>query len=71
MQAANVKKAVVLGHSMGCQVALETAVQAPEKVAGMVLMQGSAGKVLDTFFDSVLLANPALFRHRLDIPKGL
>jgi pimeloyl-ACP methyl ester carboxylesterase len=73
MQAADVKKAVVLGHSMGCQVALETAVQAPEKVAGMVLMQGSAGKVLDTFFDSPnsvvihrwLERGVDLFGHRL------
>ena len=52
MDDANVEKAVVLGHSMGCQVALELAIQAPDRVSGLVLMQGSAGRVLDTFFDN-------------------
>ena len=44
--------AVLLGHSMGCQVILERAVQRPSRVAGLVPMLGSAGKVLDTFYDS-------------------
>ncbi len=41
--------AVLIGHSMGCQVALETWVLAPERVAGMVLALGSAGRTLHTF----------------------
>jgi pimeloyl-ACP methyl ester carboxylesterase len=61
MDAACLEKAVILGHSMGCQVALELAHQVPERVSGLVLMQGSAGRVLETFFD-----NPTSKRvHRL------
>lgn len=52
MKAVGSKKAVLFGHSMGCQVALERALQDPEGVLGLVLMQGSAGKVLETFYDS-------------------
>lgn len=52
MQAVGTKQAVLFGHSMGCQVALERALQDPEGVLGLVLMQGSAGKVLETFYDS-------------------
>jgi pimeloyl-ACP methyl ester carboxylesterase len=52
MAAAGLETGVVLGHSMGCQVALQLAIQAPDKVDGLVLLQGSAGRVLDTFFDN-------------------
>jgi len=45
-------KAVLIGHSMGCQVLLERAIQAPDRVAGLVPMLGSAGRVLDTFYDN-------------------
>jgi len=45
------EEAVILGHSMGCQVALERYHQAPDRVAGLGLMFGSAGRVLETFFD--------------------
>jgi pimeloyl-ACP methyl ester carboxylesterase len=51
-RAVGAENAVILGHSMGCQVALEHYRQSPEKVAGLVLMLGSAGRVLDTFFDT-------------------
>lgn len=44
--------AIVLGHSMGCQVALEAWRRHPERVRGLVLLQGTAGNVLDTFFGS-------------------
>jgi pimeloyl-ACP methyl ester carboxylesterase len=61
MAAVGLESGVVLGHSMGCQVALQIAIQAPSKVDGLVLLQGSAGRVLDTFFD-----NPnAKHLHRL------
>ena len=52
MDAVGCEKAVLFGHSMGCQVALERTLQAPETVMGLVLMQGSAGRVLETFYDS-------------------
>jgi pimeloyl-ACP methyl ester carboxylesterase len=52
MEAAELPDGVVLGHSMGCQVALQLAIQAPARVKGLVLLQGSAGRVLDTFFDN-------------------
>ncbi|MCB9758739.1 MAG: alpha/beta hydrolase [Alphaproteobacteria bacterium] len=51
-EALGVEQAVLLGHSMGCQVILERYRQAPGAVAGLVLMLGSAGRVLDTFYDN-------------------
>lgn len=44
--------AVLVGHSLGCQVILERYRQAPDAVAGLVPMLGSAGKVLQTFGNS-------------------
>lgn len=44
--------AVLLGHSMGCQVVLEAWRRHPERVRALVLLQGTAGNVLDTFFGS-------------------
>ncbi len=41
---------VLLGHSMGCQVILEAWRRHPERVGALVLLQGTAGHVLDTFF---------------------
>ncbi len=40
---------VLVGHSMGCQVALENYRQNPEKVRALVLICGSFGKVTETF----------------------
>ena len=45
------RPSLLLGHSMGCQVALETRRRAPDLVHGLVLMLGTAGKTLSTFFD--------------------
>jgi pimeloyl-ACP methyl ester carboxylesterase len=36
-------KAVLVGHSMGCRVIMEACDQAPERVAGLVLVDGSRG----------------------------
>jgi pimeloyl-ACP methyl ester carboxylesterase len=44
--------AVLLGHSMGCQVILEFTRRYPEQVAALVPMFGTYGKPLDTFMDS-------------------
>ncbi len=44
--------AVLLGHSMGCQVILERALQQPDDVAAVVPILGTAGRILDTFQDS-------------------
>jgi pimeloyl-ACP methyl ester carboxylesterase len=41
--------ALLMGHSMGCQVALELCRQAPERVAGLGLWLGTAGRTLHTF----------------------
>jgi len=43
--------AVLLGHSMGCQVILEFAKQFPQQVRGLVPMFGTFARPLDTFFD--------------------
>lgn len=43
--------AVLLGHSMGCQVILEFARQCPERVAALVPMFGTYSRPLDTFMD--------------------
>ena len=41
LAARDVQRAVLLGHSMGCRVAVEAALQAPDRVAGVVLVDGS------------------------------
>lgn len=51
MEAVGCSEAVLLGHSMGCQVILERALRRPDTVTGLVPMLGSAGRVLDTFMD--------------------
>ena len=55
LDAAGERRAVLAGHSMGVQVVLEAHRQAPERVAGLLLVCGSPGRVLDTFHDSTLL----------------
>jgi len=43
------RPALLMGHSMGCQVALELCRNAPERVAGLGLWLGTAGRTLHTF----------------------
>jgi pimeloyl-ACP methyl ester carboxylesterase len=50
--------AILMGHSMGCQVILQAALMAPDRVAGLVPMFGTYGRPLDTFMDSPM-ARPA------------
>jgi pimeloyl-ACP methyl ester carboxylesterase len=55
LEATGVPQAVLLGHSMGVQVALEYHRRHPGNVLGLVLMCGSHGLPLDTFHDSKAL----------------
>jgi pimeloyl-ACP methyl ester carboxylesterase len=50
-----VDRAVLIGHSMGVQVALETYRRHPDRVAGLVLMCGSPSHPLRTFRGSAAL----------------
>ena len=47
---------VLIGHSMGCQVALEAYRKRREKVLGLVLICGSSGRVTHTFKGTNVLA---------------
>jgi pimeloyl-ACP methyl ester carboxylesterase len=55
LDAAGEERAILAGHSMGVQIALEAHRRAPERVAGLVLVCGAPGKLLDDFHDSSLL----------------
>jgi pimeloyl-ACP methyl ester carboxylesterase len=46
---------VLIGHSMGCQVLLESYRAQPENVRGLVLLCGSSGKVTSTFHGGPIL----------------
>jgi len=50
------RRAVIVAHSMGTQVALEAWRQRPEAIAGMVLICGSYGLITRTFHGSDLLS---------------
>ncbi|MFZ5481075.1 MAG: alpha/beta fold hydrolase [Myxococcota bacterium] len=52
MDAAGVADALLLGHSMGCQVILEFNRRWPHRVRGLVPILGTAGKALETFYDN-------------------
>jgi pimeloyl-ACP methyl ester carboxylesterase len=56
LDAAGERSAVLVGHSMGVQVALEAHRRAADRVEGLVLLCGAPGKPLDTFHDAPLLA---------------
>ena len=55
MDALEIEDAVLVGHSMGTQVALEAYRLAPTRVQGLVLVCGSYGKVTATFHGSDVL----------------
>jgi pimeloyl-ACP methyl ester carboxylesterase len=73
LEAARLKRAVVVGHSMGVQVALEMHRRHPESVEALVLICGSAGHPLDTFHDTNILRTllPLLRRTAEAVPKGV
>ncbi len=60
MDAAGIDKAMLVGHSMGCQVIFEAYQLAPERVTALVPMLGTAGRTLDTFADNP--KSPIYFR---------
>ncbi|ACL65532.1 alpha/beta hydrolase fold protein [Anaeromyxobacter dehalogenans 2CP-1] len=55
LDAAGERAAVIAGHSMGVQVALELYRRAPERVQALVLVCGAPGRPIDTFHDSPVL----------------
>ncbi len=72
LDATGTRDAVLLGHSMGVQVALEYHRRHPERVLGMVLICGSHGLPLDTFHDSKMLKTvfPALLGAAENWPEA-
>ncbi|MBX3275979.1 MAG: alpha/beta hydrolase [Sandaracinaceae bacterium] len=55
LDAHDIDRAVLVGHSMGTQVALEAYRLAPERVRALILVCGSYGKVTATFHGSDML----------------
>jgi pimeloyl-ACP methyl ester carboxylesterase len=55
LDAAGEQAAVLVGHSMGVQVALETHRRAPGRVLGLALVCGAPGRAIDAFHDSGVL----------------
>jgi pimeloyl-ACP methyl ester carboxylesterase len=55
LDAAGEDRAVLAGHSMGVQISLEAHRRAPERVAGLVLLCGAPGRMLDAFHDSAVM----------------
>lgn len=56
LDALDIEQAVLVGHSMGCQLVLQFALDHPARTLGVVPMCGSYGRPLDTFHDSPLLS---------------
>lgn len=65
-----VEEVILVGHSMGTQVALEAWRQRPERVVGLVLICGSAGRITKTFrgtdalHEIVPVVRDAVQKHR-------
>ena len=56
LDAAGERRAVLAGHSMGVQIALEAHRRDPERVAGLILICGAPGRPLDAVHDVPLAA---------------
>jgi len=61
LDAVGADQAILVGHSMGCQVILEAWASAPHRVRALVPMLGTAGRTLDTFMD--FSGSPTVFRY--------
>jgi pimeloyl-ACP methyl ester carboxylesterase len=66
------RSAVIVGHSMGVQLALEFHRRHPARARALVLVSGSPGHPLDTFHDTTLLrrALPSLRRGAERFPRA-
>lgn len=64
LDAFEVERATVFGHSMGVQLVLQAALDHPERFCGLVLMCGSYGRPLDTFHhnDQLRYLFPSIFK---------
>jgi pimeloyl-ACP methyl ester carboxylesterase len=65
LDAANIDRAVLLGHSMGCQVIFEFCHRHPDRVLGLVPMLGAPGHPVDTFL------HPSLGKPLFKLGYGL
>jgi pimeloyl-ACP methyl ester carboxylesterase len=65
MDAAGMSQAVLFGHSMGVQVALEFHRRFRSRVLGLALICGSSGNPLDTFHDGKLLKLAFPYLHKV------
>ncbi len=65
MNDAEVDRAVLLGHSMGCQVVLEAYRHIPDRIAALVPMLGAAGHPVKTFFNTSLSEYLFRFGYRV------
>lgn len=66
LDATGVKRAVLVGFSMGCQIVLEAYRQLPQRVAGMVTILGTYGRPFDHFLHPRL--GPLLHRALQHLP---
>ena len=73
LDAARLERAVLVGHSMGVQVALEAHRRHPGRVEALILLCGSPGHPLDTFHDTPVLRRilPLLRRTADSAPRGV
>jgi pimeloyl-ACP methyl ester carboxylesterase len=65
MDATGVDQAVLAGWSMGVQVCLQATVDMPERVRGLVLVNGNYGRIFDTAF------HHGIWRHVLPVLNRL
>lgn len=63
---ARIDRAVLVGHSMGCQVIMEFERRHPDRVAGLIPMLGTHGRPLDTFFSAPIFTKVA-FRALFEV----